>query len=172
MGHGYGDNGIPSCAEVRYRALQRAFHYPSQQSKVPGLDSLLTIPSERCLDRSGVGNVKDFDSWNERMLENLTTFIRPLSETDLVWMEFQSVDKGYFDFEDNHEANIYLQSISKAHSELRIRLASLEALKVKLMDFNRYEVGFNLSCSCQLPGRNMPRTYGNAGQKLPWLSIS
>lgn len=81
------------------------------------------------------------------MLENLTTFIQLLSRTELAWQEFQKVDIGYFAFEDDREADLYLQSIAKAYSELRQRLATLKALKVKLVDSN-HVVGCNFYYSC------------------------
>lgn len=96
----------------------------------------------RCLEKAGIRNVKAFSAWNEAMLDNLTTFIQVLSETTRAWDEFQTVDIGYFVSHDNElEARIeYLQDIAKKYSGLREKLAITEALKLKLVDTNRYVV--------------------------------
>jgi hypothetical protein len=84
--------------------------------------------------------VKEFSAWNEEMLNLLTIFIRILSKTRLAWDEFQAVDIGYFAAQDDDERMLYLQSISKSYSSLREKLDTLEALKLKLVDSNRYVV--------------------------------
>jgi hypothetical protein len=83
-----------------------------------------------------------FDHWNEDMLTYLTEhFIPRLSKEIRIFDAFKQSNAGYFasDFKDTWD------SLDETIADLREHLASLVALKEKLMDNNRHVVSL-ISC--------------------------
>jgi len=85
-------------------------------------------------------HVKELNDWTEEMLRLLSQFITLLSETTQAWEEFEKCDLGYFISDKNKERSPYRQKIQKSYSGLRLKLKSLQNLKVELIENNRHQV--------------------------------
>ena len=84
--------------------------------------------------------MKDFNTWNDEMLRLLDKLIPLLSETIEVWGEFNKADIAYFTEGEDQALIKHLVPIAKLYSGLRLKLATLQALKSRLADINRHEV--------------------------------